>query len=258
VLNRNRAIVAALLARVAKFMTAVLRLSSDGGFGEVALALNRSILESRTDIVYLCHDNSLERFERYVKDGLAAERALYDRVVANVKKRGYSLPIEDRLLEGVSEIFRISGVRIEDVEPGRRSLDLASRLREIGREDEYLFVQKIPSVTVHGTWLDLLHHHLSEVEGGFRVRFEQTAADVRGLIPTGLLVLDALTAFCKRHLSAAPEIGLLEERIEDLGRRMRKVDESHEKWFQGRKASAGDDPHPSPSDEGGAPSDTPT
>jgi hypothetical protein len=254
VLDRNRAIIAGLLVRIAKFMRAILQLAFDRKSGEVTLALNRSILESATDIMYLCADDSPERFDRYVKDGLATERALYDRVQANVAKRGRKLPIEERLLAGVADIFRESGVSIEEVDSRRVGLDLASRLRAVGREEDYLFVQKIPAVTVHGTWLDLLHHHLREVEGGFAVRFEQTPADVAGLLPLGIMVLDALAAFVTRHLSHAPEAVVIEERVDDLRTRMRMVVESHELWFQAKRrqgAQPKDTNERPPVDDGG-------
>lgn len=235
VLDRNRAIVAGLLVRIYKFMRAILQLAADGEAGEVTLALNRSILESATDIQYLCKDDAPGRFDRYVKDGLSTERALYDRVQANVEERGSKLPIEERLMAGVVDIFRLSGVAIEDVDPKQKGLDYASRLRELGREEQYLFLQKIPSATVHGTWLDLLHHHIKEKDDGFVVRFEPTPADPRGLLPIGMLVLDALKGFLHRHLSAAPESVVVDERLDDLRERLRLVDESHEKWLQRKR-----------------------
>lgn len=52
-LNRNQAICAGLLVRIAKFMTAVLQLVSTADRGEVVLALHRSILESATNLRFL-------------------------------------------------------------------------------------------------------------------------------------------------------------------------------------------------------------
>jgi len=49
-LNRNQAICAGLLVRIAKFMTAVLQLVSTADQGEVVLALDRSILASTTNL----------------------------------------------------------------------------------------------------------------------------------------------------------------------------------------------------------------
>jgi hypothetical protein len=233
---RNRAIVGALLARIAKFMAGVLHLGRTGQFGEVVAALNRSIMESAVDVMYLCQpDNAEDRFRRFVADGLSAERALFDRVNENVAARGHRLPIEERLLAGVDGIFRASGLTIDEVKPTARPLDLASRLRALGRESDYLFVQRIPSAAVHGTWLDLLHHHIREVEGGFSVRFSPSPMDVRLLVPLGIIVLEAAETFVKRHLSAAPEAGLLRTALLDLRGRLILVDRSHEEWFQRMK-----------------------
>ncbi len=237
VLGRDRAIVAALLLRMTKFMAAVLHLAQERSFGEVTLALNRCILESAVDLMYLCHTDDPGRFDRFVKDGLIAERALYDRVNENIARRGTELPIETRLLRGAQRAFRLSGLDVLHVEPNGRSLDLRSKMRAIGREDDYLLLQKMPSAAVHGTWLDLLHHHLRDLRGGFSPRFDHTPADARGFGSVAVFVIDALAAFAERHLSAAPECVVLLRRLDSVRSRVLAVEESHERWLQTARAA---------------------
>ncbi len=245
-LSRERAIPAALLARIAKFMSGVLHLAQTGNFGEVVMALNRPMLESAVDVMYLCQTDDQERYRRFVVDGLSTERDLVDRVNANIAKRGHKLPIEDRLLAGAARIFRASGMAIEDVDPKARPLDLASRLRALGREDDYLFIQRLPSAAVHGTWLDLLHHHIRELEGGgFAVRFMQTPMSVRLLAPIAVIMLEAAEVFVEHFLSEAPESADLCAVLSDTHDRFLRLDASHERWLQvtrGQKAQDDDQP----------------
>lgn len=248
-LPRGQAVCAALLAKMAKYMTACAALADTHRFGEVAVALNRTILECCVNVMYLCRADDFDQaIEHFVRAGLAPERDLYDLIKRHVAQRGHQLPMEDRMLEGIARRCRESGTTVENVEARQKGPDFKSRLRAIGLEDQYVTIQRIPSAAVHGTWLDLLHHHLVVVEDGFRVRFESSAMDVRVLLPVGLWAGWTATAYLDRFLDSVPGIAVLRARIDETLARVQKLDEAHEAAVQRRRAaSASKRPRATPS-----------
>lgn len=237
-LPRGQAACAALLAKMAKYMSACAALADTHRFGEVAVALNRTILESGVNVMYFCSADDFDRaIERFILDGLAPDRDLYDLVKRNIAARGERLPIEGRMLEGIDRRCRESGTSIEKVEARRRDPDFKSRLRAIELEDHYVTLQRIPSAAVHGTWLDLLHHHLLVVEGGFRVRFESSVMDVRILLPVGIWSVRTATTYLDRFLRGVPGVDTLRERLQDVHSRLHRLDEAHELAVQRRPAT---------------------
>lgn len=239
-LGRDHAIAAALLARLGKFMYGVLHLAMTGGFGEIVLALNRCILETSVNVSYLCQTDDPKRYDRFVADGLTTERDLYDKVQSNIASRGNRLPIEERMLAGVRRVFEESDVPLESVKPRAKDLDYASRLRALGMEEGYVFMQRLPSAAVHGTWLDLLHHHITNLgDGRFQVRYDKRPMDVRLLCPIVIVASRAARDFVSRHLSASPDAAELDEILADLQARAAALDASHEQWKSGSITDGG-------------------
>ena len=232
-LPRNQAICAGLLVRIAKFMTAVASLvAEDPDRADVVFALNRSITESATDLRYLLAKNEERAFGQFVKAGLASEREPCDLIQKNIALRGgEALPIERRMLKSIEKVFRLSGVAIEDV-PGKMANwagGLRNRLVAIGEGDAYPMLQRIPSHAVHGTWVDLLQHHLADAgDGGFRPDPTWSRVDSRLMLPVCVLVLVAARTYLQAFFFRRPELKLLLERIEDLMRRIMAVDEAEE------------------------------
>lgn len=233
-LPRNQAICAGLLIRMVKFMIAVVELTCKNDRGEVVLSLTRSIMESAFDLEFLVRDYDDKHFNDFVAYSLGAERELYDLIQTNITKRndGSVLPIEKRMLRSVDHLCDVSGMKIEDVNPKWSSWagGLKQRLQFLQKEEQYVFMHRLPSHAVHGTWVDLYKHHLKyDLQTKlFSPRSEWRPTDARVFGPTTVLVLCAVEPYVEKFFSTIPESRLLLERIDDLRNRVIAVDTAHE------------------------------
>jgi Family of unknown function (DUF5677) len=234
-LSRNQAICAGLLIRMVKFMIAVLELTCKNDRGEVVVSLMRSIMESAFDLEFLVRADDDKHYDDFVKSSLGAERAFYDLVQANITKRGDGtvLPIEKRLLRNLARLCEVSGVKIEDVSPKYKNWSggLKQRLRSLQKEEQYVFMHRVPSHAVHGTWVDLYKQHLdyNPKTKMFMARCKWLPTDARAYGPTAVLALDAVKPYVEKFFSTIPESKLLLERIDDLRNRTIAVEAAHEK-----------------------------
>lgn len=232
-LPRNQAICAGLLVRIAKFMTAVASLvADDPDRADVVFALNRSITESATDLRYLLAKNEERAFGQFVKAGLASEREPYELIRRNIAARGgKALPIERRMLNSIEKVFQRSAMAMDDVprKVTNWAGGLRSRLIAIGEGDAYPMLQRLPSHAVHGTWVDLLQHHLADAgDGGFRPDPTWSRVDTRLMLPVCVLVLVAARTYLRAFFRGRRELELLLERIDDLMRRIMAVEQAEE------------------------------
>src|SRR3989304_1834501 len=128
------------------------------------------ILESSTNLRFRLLKDEERFYDQFVEMSLGPERELYDVIQNNIKARsGVHLPIEDRMLRSIDRVCRLSGVTIEDVpvRAGDWGGGFRERLRALGEEGAYVLLMRIPSHAVHGTWVDLLLHHVEEKGDGF-------------------------------------------------------------------------------------------
>lgn len=230
---RNQAICAGLMVRISKFMVVVVQLSAKGNRAEVVSALNRSIMESAVNLEFLVGTDNEKYFDQFVEFSLGPERELYDIINANVQARlGQRWPIEQRMLESISDLCRASGMKIEDV--NRRHRDwgggLRERLKALKKEERYVGVQRIPSHAVHGTWVDLYKNHLEHLENGvFGPDNTFSLVDERSLGPIAIFVLEATKPYLERFFAENPETRLLLDRIDDLRNRLCETGAAHER-----------------------------
>ena len=242
-LPRNQAVCAGLLVRIVKFMTAVMSLvSEDADRGDVVFVLNRCITESATDVRFLAVKNDEGTFVQFVSASLSSEREFYDVIQKNIKARGGEpLPIERRMLDSIDKVCRLSGVAISDVDSRMRNWagGLRSRLITIGWGDAYPMLQRIPSHAVHGTWVDLIQHHLSDVNGeGFKPDPTWSHVDSRLMLPVCLLVLAATRSYVEVFFPPLPELEPLIARLEALMGRIVAVEKAHEAWMSSQGEAA--------------------
>jgi hypothetical protein len=242
VLERNQAICAALLIRIVKFMTAVVRLSApQEKLGEVVMALNRCITESAVDLQFLIVKDDPKLFDQFVECGLAPEREAYDVLLENRKMRSPEvLPIEERLLVSIERLVQASGYKIDQINKKRTSWGggFRQRCEFLGPLYNYAFTQRIASHSVHGTWPDLFMHHLEAKDAKFRVRGSHAKVDGRLMSPICMIVLEAVRSYLRKFFGVMPELTPLHKRIDDLQRRVFQADQAHEKWLQERQQSS--------------------
>lgn len=246
IFGRNQAICVGLLVRIVKFMKAILAILSNGDeLGEVILALLRCLGESAINVRYLILKNDDALFDQYVKVSLGPEREMYDIIKENIEQRkGEALPVETRMLASIERLFKISGFQIEDVsrkhaEWGERMRD---RLKALDMEKSYVVVQRIPSHAVHGTWVDLVLHHLEPKQAGFETSFNESSVDTRTLASICVFILAATKDYYENFLAVSPQARPLKVRIDDLVDRLQRVNSAHEEWYNQNKRVAKEEP----------------
>lgn len=241
--KRNQAICVGLIVRITKLMSAVTRLASEGDRREVVLALSRCIFESATNARFLILKNDNALYDAYVQCSLGPEREFYDKVTAAIAARGgKALPIEERMLDSIQRMAKVSGLKIEDVPPGHREWggSVRGRIQALGLPDHaYASTQRFPSHAVHGTWVDLLVNHLEQrpTETGemeFGPNCNSGTTDERLLGPIALYTLDCGEAYLKHFFTDEPKSTLILDRVVDLRARIIKVMKADELNVQKR------------------------
>lgn len=236
-LSRNQAIEAGLAVRMAKFMGGVLALMVDRvrEHGEVVMALNRCLTESAINLSFFCEKAQAEDYDKFVKSSLRPERDQRKVIFENIAKRGEGLPIETRMLNSIERVFKVSGINNSDeLEkiPGRK--DYKEILKALNMDNAYTMLQGVPSHAIHGTWVDLVLHHLEETTSGFKPKPDTARVDARLLLPVSLLVLRALQSYVNsRFAGRHTEITIVLKRMDDLMERISKVDFLHEDRLSG-------------------------
>jgi hypothetical protein len=236
VMPRNQAICAGLLVRIAKFMTGIVVLTATQESREVAVALMRCIMDTAVTIRFLILRNEDALYDEFVRRGLSPEGELFDLVQRNIVARGgESLPVERRLLKTINDLAEASGLTIAEIPRQHRDWGggMRKRLIALGIEDTYVGSQRMPSHAIHGTWVDLLIHHLERTDAGWRLRAGFSKIDTRVLSPQSLTVLQTATDYLKGFFGA--QIADLEpvfQRFDDLARRITMVDRAYELWIQ--------------------------
>jgi hypothetical protein len=231
-LTRNQAIEAGLAVRITKYMGAVMALHLDKvrQHGEVVMTLNRCITETAVNLMFFCEKATSEDYDEFVKSSLRPERDLYKTVQENIAKRGKVLPIEVRMLNSITRVFDSSGVSgIDELNRIPKRKDYKTILDALGMSSAYPMMQGVPSHLIHGTWVDIMSHHLEKMISGFRPKPEPVVPDPRLLCPVATLVLCAMRSYVNKNFPVNhPAISLLLDRIGDLMERTARVDALHE------------------------------
>jgi hypothetical protein len=173
-------------------------------------------------------------YEEFVKVSLGPEKEQYDLLVRDIKERnGEELPIETRMLASIRHTFDLSGFKVEEIKPKhvQWAHGLRGRLKDMKQEDVYASLHRIPSHAIHGTWVDLLLHHLEHKEGGFAPKLTWGKVDEQSLGPICLYVLDRARGYLRIFFGEIPELKPLYERMDDLQERILKVVHSYEQWL---------------------------
>jgi hypothetical protein len=241
VLPRNQAICAGLLVRIAKFMSAIVVLTATQESREVAMALMRCIMDTAVTIRFLILRNDSAMYDEFVRRGLSPEAELFDLVQRNIAVRGGdTLPIEKRLLKTIDGLLEASRLTITDIPRQHRDWGggLRNRLLALGIEDTYVGSQRMPSHAIHGTWVDLLIHHLEQTENNFLLKTDFSRIDTRLLFPQSMTVLQAASEYLTGFFSTTLEdLKPFFQRFDDLADRITRVEQAYEAWIQARRDS---------------------
>jgi hypothetical protein len=232
-LDRKRAICAGLLVRTVKLFLGITLAVESEAPRDIVMILNRCGFETLTNLRFLLlrfEDDVI--FDRFVKTGLSTERELYDLVWRNIRSRNDQvLPIETRMLTTIRDLCRDSDIDIDEVSSKFQDFGggLRQRLEALGVGDRYVSLQRMPSHAAHGTWVDLLAHHLRRHPDGFAAELESWTTDPRLLVPVAFLAVEAATHYLMVMFPwEAQEVVALADRLSDLRGRLLAADALHE------------------------------
>ena len=232
-LNRNQAICAGLLVRVAKYMVSVVKLSADIEHGETVQALNRCIIESAVNLRYLLLKDDDEVYDRFVKNGLVAERELYDMIQGNITARGgEQLAIEQGMLNSINYTCEQSGLTVKEInpKPGSWGGSFRDKLTALGYDwPAYTVLERIPSHAIHGDWVDLIKNHLLPKGDGFEPNYDRLRTDGELLSPIGIFVVEAARAYLGKYFDL-PDVEPLHQRLDSVQERLKMVESARQDW----------------------------
>jgi hypothetical protein len=107
---------------------------------------------------------------------------------------------------------------------------LRQRYEALGQADRYVTEQRMGSHAIHGSWVDLLQHHMRRVEGGFITNFDWHPSDGRLLSGIALMALEAASDYLDEFFRDVPDAQILLDRIQNLRERIFTVETSGEDW----------------------------
>src|SRR5437867_7726333 len=122
---------------------------------------------------------------------------MMDQIIANISDRGGRVQvIEERMLASIRQTIELSGLCEAEVRAAKRPTDLASIIKKLQLpRGLYTVTYKFGSHAAHGTWTDLLFHHLEPMGELFVPSQRDIAADENDLRMTCIFITDALRAF---------------------------------------------------------------
>jgi hypothetical protein len=237
--NKVEAILGGHLLRLSKLLRAFLEQSRDDR-GEIGWISTRLTIECIINFRFLLLHHSDEAvITSYLHQSLQHERDLRESIERNIKDRGgRRLPIESRMLRSIDRTFSNSEVRPEDL-PRRRiqnwgRKNLREKARELDIEHIYEAFITGASRNVHGSWHDLLQHHLEVASPGrFLPKFKD--ARVRPQIFHALItvIVPALVSYVE--FLGTVETAQLQHRLEELRERVATANRLHEEFLTAKQ-----------------------
>lgn len=201
--DRSQAICCGLLVRLVKYMLcADVVASSLHQSADVLMAINRCMLESAVNVMFLLVKDAPEVYEDFVKKGLGPEREFHDFIQENVAATGRATPMEERMLASIVRVFEHSGVRLEDVPTRHQEWggNMRSKMEELEWVGLYIGYRTW-SHAVHGTWADVVMRHLVYEPDGFELEWMLGSTDSRLFNATAKLNLEAAARYADKWFS---------------------------------------------------------
>ncbi len=235
--RRNEAIVGGLFVRLVKLQMGVLGAVCDR-HAEIADILFRCLSETILNIRYLILKGTPRLYDEFVEYSLREEKRLLQTIKKNIKNRGRTLPIEQRMISSIQRAFKQSGVNPKNVDESKRTPwgeNIFKRAEAVGYGKAYQGIFGLPSHSVHGNWQDLIHYHLEMVEEFYIPTPEWTRPRPQPVFVAALLSAEVGRLYLNTILPDCPDKQSLMDSLEDCIRRIRIAENLHEKFLQRRR-----------------------
>jgi hypothetical protein len=230
---RAAAVLCGLTVRIVK-LTRRLAAETYEGRGELQLLLDREIFTSTAALAYLLRGRG-DRIEAFVRDGLRADRDVWQHLDNNREARGGdNLPQEQRMRDRLARSFALAGV-----EPAELDLDAPSGWPEVGAQLEAIGepdahrMHQLGADAVHGAWNELVTHHVRAGLGGGALlgpKLEWSPARVQPLTAVAIQGSRVMAAYA-RHLGHDVAEAFRDKYL-DLAGRASLTDRLHEEYLE--------------------------
>lgn len=235
--TRNEAILGGLMIRIVKLQSGLLDQICQQRL-ELAFIISRCLNESLINLEYLLEKDSDEAYNEFIEYSLREEKRLLNRINNNIKLRGSELPIERRMKESIEGVFKTSQFKIEDVHEENKTpwgQTIYRRAEKIGLQDAFFALFSLPSHFVHGNWQDLISHHLEHKDGEFSPSPEWKRPRPQILSSTIVVCARVNKLYLNKTLPLCADSKQIQELIDDILIRTKKLDDLHEEYLQQRK-----------------------
>lgn len=206
---------------------------------ELTDIIARLIFETAVSVRYMVAHFSTGLVDSYMRQSMRYEKKLFDLIESNIARReGVVLPIEDRMLKSLERASKAANIPLESINLKNKTAwggkNLYEKTVSIGWEPAYLAVFSGMSHNVHGSWQDLLSHHLeTHDDGRFSPELEWSTPRPQPLFALGLLALEVVMDVVG-FLGGPAAAEQLEGSIADLEERILQVNAAHEKYLSGK------------------------
>ena len=199
--SREQTVRIGLLLRIEHLIHSVLCLRQYEGTGEAIFALSRLTMESVTNLRYLLFKDDPDLYARFVTSSLLPEVELFDDIERRIEERGGTgeMPVEESMKRSVMLAVRRSDMTPDEVRSSPRQWgpNYRDRMLEMGEEEAYLYVQRLPSSAVHGDWVSLLRFYFQKGDEGYR-RGQPDPVETDNLLnPIVALTCEAIADYAK-------------------------------------------------------------
>lgn len=235
--ERDEAIRRGLVKRLGLLSRSLLSdICHDSGYQQEVLV--REIVEAAANYLYLAADEgSGERYDAYVLNTLAEEKASLAIVAAQVAKRGGDpLPIEARMRRSIERMALAAGFFYDDV-PGKAKIEWPSAMERLAALGPVAYMPyRTGSNAIHSGWTALLLRDIEEAEGGFTLE-NGPAPAVQSMTSAAIITAETASRYLEVD-GTDTERHWFEARLEDVVARVWALDEAHELFMQDSEAKA--------------------
>ena len=232
--NRNEAILGGLMVRINKLQISIFDQICQNHM-EIAVILFRCLAESLINLEYLLKRDSEELFDEYIEYSLREEKRLLNKIDENIAKRGFEVPIENRMRHSIDRAFKTSSfspAQVHETKWKPWGEKIYERAKTLGMEREYFGLFSLPSHAVHGNWQDLITYHLNYQNGDFSPRTEWGYPRPQPVFVAALLSAKANKLYLNEIIPPCADKDQINELLDDIVVRVHVTDELHEQFLQ--------------------------
>jgi hypothetical protein len=230
--QRNEAIRRGLIKRLGLLGKSLLSdICHNSGYQQSQIS--RQIIEAVGNYFYLADDDgSGSRYDAYIENSLAEEKASMAIVSKQIKERGDDpMPIEKRMRRSIERMASAAGMDYNQI-PGKGKIDWPGAVRLLEDLSPVAYMPyRTGSNALHAGWSTLLLQDIEQVGEGFSLN-KRTEPAVQPMTAAGLIGAEAALYYLDQDGSDA-EQHWFSDRLAVVAKRIQELDEAHEGFMQG-------------------------